>query len=290
MGEAQALGSALMWTVSSLIYVRLGAHVPASILNLLKTSMAFGLLGLTLLLLEGRVWPSLAEGQLFYLALSGIIGLTIGDTFWFIALPRIGVRRALLMTTLAPVFTALAAWPVLGEPITLVMAVGGLITLLGIAIVILDRGGEQAPEHLAFGLFCALMFSVCQAAGNILLRMGDAGLSALEAATVRLGTASVALAFCLLLLGRLREALPPLRTPRTAGAIFLACLIGTYLGIWLLTAGLQNTAVGIAATLSSTGPVWAVPLTRLVDSEHITPRGLIGALVAVAGVAVLILL
>ena len=56
----------------------------------------------TLLLLEGRAWPvSLSTSETLWLALSGVIGLAIGDTLLFEALTRIGPRRSLLFMALA---------------------------------------------------------------------------------------------------------------------------------------------------------------------------------------------
>jgi drug/metabolite transporter (DMT)-like permease len=45
--------------------------------------------------------------------------------------------------------------------------------------------------------------------------------------------------------------------------------------------------VGVAATLIGLVPVLILPATRIIDGERITVRALTGALIAVAGIAVL---
>ena len=66
-----------------------------------------------------------------------------------------------------------------------------------------------------------------------------------------------------------------------------ATFIGTYLGLWLSMAGIRYTYTGIASTLSSTSPIFILPLAYFVENEDLTARSIIGACVAVVGVAVL---
>lgn len=66
-----------------------------------------------------------------------------------------------------------------------------------------------------------------------------------------------------------------------------ATFLGTYLGIWLVSAGMRYAPAGIAATLSSTSPLFVLPLVALVHRERISLRTWVGALVAVGGIALL---
>jgi drug/metabolite transporter (DMT)-like permease len=53
------------------------------------------------------------------LALSGVIGIGLGDTAYFAAINRLGPRRALLLETLAPPIAALLALVFLQEALSL---------------------------------------------------------------------------------------------------------------------------------------------------------------------------
>ena len=68
-----------------------------------------------------------------------------------------------------------------------------------------------------------------------------------------------------------------------------ATLLGTYLGVWLQVTGLRHAPAGIAATLSSTSPIFILPLSALFLGERVDARAVGAACVAVAGVAILCL-
>lgn len=290
-GALPALAAALVWTLASHIWRRLGADIAASVLNLVKSTLAFLMLAATLWILEGAPWPEITDDrQLGLLLASGVIGLAIGDTAWFGALTRIGVRTSMLVASLVPVLTALAAWPFLGEPISGPMAGGMGLTLFGIGMVITqgvpDDGGRR---RVAAGVALAATFAVCQSAGNILFRLGGDGLSSLAISVVRLAAGAGALVVFLGARRQLGQALALASSTRRAAVVTGATFMGTYLGIWLYVLAMTLTYAGIAATLAATGPLFALVSGRVIDGERASPRAIAGAFVAVGGVALLLL-
>lgn len=304
MGEIAALSASAVWATASLLFARLGRTVGALALNLLKCVIAVALMFVALYLLDGILWPAgLSTGELTALAVSGVVGLTIGDTCYFNALNRLGPRRTLLLAALTPPATALLAIPVLDEPVTWSLAGGMALTLGGVVWVILERHDSDAaatgdPEARSqpglsrqekIGVVFGAGAAICQATGNVLTKLGGAEISALEISIVRLVFGIAGLAMVLGALGRLVQAARPLRDGRTFGILFVATFLGTFLGIWLMNAGLRYTYTGIAATLSSTSPIFILPLAYFVQGEKLSPRSILGACVAVVGVAVLFL-
>ncbi len=311
MGELAALSASAVWATASLIFARLGRSVGPLVMNALKCVIAVLLMFIALLVLDGRLWPSeLGLFETGVLAVSGVIGLTIGDTAYFNALNRLGARRTLLLSALTPPMTALLAIPVLAEPVTVELVAGMVLTLSGVVWVILERHTDSptaadtssseassppdAPGPglsraekigLAFGVGAAL----CQALGNVLTKLGGAEISALEISIVRLAFGIAGLGVVLGVLGRLGQTADPLKNRRTFAMLFAATFLGTFLGIWLMNAGLRYTYTGIAATLSSTSPIFILPLAYFIDKEKLTARSIIGAGVAVVGVAILFL-
>ena len=136
---------------------------------------------------------------------------------------------------------------------------------------------------VAFGVFAAL----CQATGNVLTKLGGSEITALEISIVRLAFGILGLGIVLGAVGRLFEVKEPLENARTFGLLFAATFLGTFMGIWLMNAGLRYTHTGIASTLSSTSPIFILPLAYFVEGEDLSARSILGACVAVVGVGVL---
>lgn len=293
MGELAALSAAAVWAIASTIFTRVGKQdVSPLALNVIKCVLALAMMMLTLAALGHSPWPSTGAATLTALGISGVIGLSIGDTAFFGALTRLGARRALLINTLSPPTTALLAWPILDEPLEPSMVAGMALTMGGVAWVIRERaatpdGEAEDPRALRVGLALGLLAMLCQSVGNVLSKLGG-DLDPLEMGIVRLAFGVAGLALVVLAAGRARDLLAPLRAPRQLAWIALATTLGTYLGIWLLMAGIKHTShAAVAATLSSTSPIFVLPLAHFFLGDKLTPRAVIGAILAVAGVALL---
>lgn len=287
IGEVAALGASLVWAAASLLFTRLGDTLDARTLNFAKTSLAAVLLWVTMWWVEGRAWPALTHVELAWLAASGVVGLAIGDTAIFRAMSLIGPRRTLVVWALVPPTTAALAVPCLGEAVTWPLAAGMALTVAGVLWVITERTADLAKVSLV-GVGFAVLSMVCQSSGNILVKLGGAHTSALSISVVRLVVGAGFLAAHVAVVGELRS-LGRLRARGATSKLLLATFLGTYLGIWLSTAGLRYAPAAVAATLGSLSPVFVLPFVWAFDHERPTPRAVGGACLAVAGVAVLFL-
>ena len=106
-----ALAAALCWTIASLLWRRLPTSLGAARLNLLKNLLALSLL-LPIALVSWRMPP---PQTLVLLAMSGVLGIALGDSLFFAALRRLGTRRALTIDAGGPGVTTLAGALLLGE-------------------------------------------------------------------------------------------------------------------------------------------------------------------------------
>jgi drug/metabolite transporter (DMT)-like permease len=66
-------------------------------------------------------------------------------------------------------------------------------------------------------------------------------------------------------------------------------VFGPFLGVWLSQVAIKYPATGIASTILSTTPIFLIPVAAIIEREKATLRAIVGALVAVAGVAMLFL-
>lgn len=282
---AAALAAALCWTLASLLWRRLPTSLSAARLNLLKNLLAFTL---QLPLVAFLPWQVPAPA-LVLLALSGVLGIALGDSLFFAALRRLGTRRTLTLDAGGPAVTTVAGVALLGEVPRPGQWLG--IALISLAVLLVARqrppdplpsidapgGRRSAGERL--GVLLALAALLCGSAGALLARavLRDGGLSPLQAATVRLGAAA------LLMLPLLHGMPLPGQRPRPARRrwplLLVATLLGTSAGIVLQQTALAGLPGGLAVALLSTAPLMALPLARL---EGDAP-GRVGVAAALAG-------
>ena len=293
MGELATLSAALLWSLASVIYARMGQQVSALSLNLSKGIIAIVLLLVTLALQQQLV-PALSIRSWLLLSCSGAIGIGVGDTLFFAALRDLGARRALLLLeSLAPPITACLAFLCLQEALAPLAWVGMGLTVVGITWVISERSADLTPQPgaLGRGVGLALLATLAQASGAVLSRaaLAQTPVSPIWGALLRI-CAGVTVIVGIGLWSPKSDAWqlrwPP---PKLWVWLFLAAVGGTYLGIWLQQVGLKYTAAGIAQTLSATSPLFVLPLAVALG-ERVSLRAWLGAIVAVGGVVLLLVL
>lgn len=291
MGELAALLAAALWALASLWYRRLGEGIEPIALNLAKCALACAMIYAALALLGRPLLPRASPEALGWLAFSGVLGLTLGDTVYFMALVRIGARRTLLLWTLAPAVTTLLGVVWLHEPL-LARDLGGLaLVSLGIGLVVGQRpeGEDALPAGaLLTGTLLGVGAAVCQGVGNVVIKRYGVAPEGLQVAAWRL-LAGLALLALIVPTRRQLGAVKALAEPSRLRLFLPACFLGTFLGIWLSTeAVLLASSVGVAATLLATSPLWVLAIERLLG-RRISLRETAGALLAVSGVGLLML-
>jgi len=288
-----ALAAAASWAVGSLLFGHFGKRVAPGALNFAKCATATLMLGGTwaaLHLAAGAAAPATPPPSAWgFIAASAIAGLTIGDTAYFAAIRELGVGRAILLGGTAPLFAAVGGVALFGERIGAREVAGMTLTTLGVvAVVATNRSGGgtgRVGRGVALGLFAALM----QATGTMLSRsaMRD-GIDPLLAATARVFVASVSLAAVAAGRGEIRAWSGELARDRMLAKIAGAAFIGTYGGIWLSQLALAgDRSTGVTTALLATSPVFALPIERVVLGVPHGLRAFAGAVVAIAGIALL---
>ena len=150
LGEAACLLAASLWAVTVAMFRGPIERHGARTVNLAKCAIASVLLGATLLALGwGRAFGAAPRGDLLLVGLSGVVGLTIGDSALFASVRRLGPYRALLLQTTAPIVTALLATGLQGERFGPARALGMALTLSGVALVVAPRRGDASPSRAA---------------------------------------------------------------------------------------------------------------------------------------------
>ena len=260
--------------------------------NVVRLIIAAVLLIVTIL--AANLSIRLSFGQYAYLGISGCIGLVFGDTFLFKSFHVNGARISMLIMSLAPAISAILAYIILGEMLSVWGIVGIIVTTAGIVLVVVSN---QQSEHTKvkltrIGLLYGFLGALGQGAGLVFARLAfvEGDINGFVATFVRIAASLVVLLPLTLMTGRIKNPIRVFWDDKRAlmltigGAIF-----GPYLGITFSLIAIMYTKVGIAATLIATVPILMLPLVRIIYKERLSWHAIVGACVAVGGVAILFL-
>jgi drug/metabolite transporter (DMT)-like permease len=199
LGELAALATSVLFSASSTVNTLAGRKVGASVLNRTRLVLAIAWLILAHALLRIPLPLLAGPERWFWLSVSGIVGLAIGDAFLFQAFIWIGPRLSMLLMSLAPAISAILAWILLGEVLSPGQWAGMALTTFGIVWVISDRKGNSrqnhiAKEHYMSGILFGLGAAVGQALGLVLAKRGMFGdFSAISGTLIRMLAAALIL-------------------------------------------------------------------------------------------------
>lgn len=292
IGELSALLTAGLWSCSSIIFAAAIRRIGSVQVNVARLVFAAIFLFITILVMGYNIHLSFM--QILNLAVSGFIGLVFGDTFLFKAFQESGARISMLVMSLAPAISALLAYFVLGEVLSMWGILGVGVTTAGIVMVVI--AGRQNTSAKAVvsrrGIVYAFLGAVGQGAGLIFARLAfnEGPINGFVATFIRIVAGIIILVPLTLAAGRLRNPIRIFSGNKRALALTIAgAIVGPYLGITFSLIAITYTKVGIAATLMATVPILMLPLVRVIYKEQLSWHAIIGACVAVGGVAILFL-
>lgn len=257
------------------------------------------------------VWGDGFAGAPGWFALSGLLGIGLGDSAYFQALPRLGTRRTvLLMQCLTAPFAAVMEWLWLGATLHLPVILCILAILGGVAIALApDDGMKISPRNWKIGLLAGVIAALGNALGAVIIRKGydlihadgltvDAGTTGFQRVLGGILIPAVTLLWLKSRSARARGPAFGTEAPRvTRGQwrqiwpwVLANALAGQTLGVTCMQWALKTTPAAIVSAIIATTPIVLLPMTRLVEGEKIGLRAVAGAGVAVGGVIGLTLL
>ena len=113
LGPAAGLLTSVLWTLTSILFAAAGRRLGSTVVNATRIALAIVILGLIhrFIISDDGAWiPQMRGGQVLLLALSGVIGLSLGDQALFTAFVDIGPRLSNLLMTTSPLFATVFAW------------------------------------------------------------------------------------------------------------------------------------------------------------------------------------
>jgi drug/metabolite transporter (DMT)-like permease len=297
-GEYFGIITAFCWAVGIFPFTLSTRYFQATHINLMRLLLALFLLCPFIILKENISFSNLflfpGYQNWLWLGLSGVVGLALGDYFSFSAFKAIGAKNSSIFSTLAPGTAIIFAYLMLGEQINLIGITGILITISGIIYISLQKKDNQSKISLV-GMGHAIGAALCQGAGLVLAKKAYENnlieIAPFHAAWLRIMASVIVLLVFAILTREIKPITRNLVKPENKkGLVYLSLgtISGTVLGLTFAMQTISTIDSAVAQTIFSLVPVFAIPLAYFFHKEKITLSIILGALIAIAGVIVLI--
>jgi drug/metabolite transporter (DMT)-like permease len=285
VGAIAALGSAVAWAVTSLLARSLMSELGSVGINAIRSTIGGVLLVVWVVATAGAgVFTTISSSAWILLGLSIVTAIALGDTVFFESTRALGVGRAMTISTTYPLGAAAIAAVFLDEPVTVAIAVGSLVTLAGLVIIVAPWAERAPEERFWLGVGAAALASLAWAVSTVLVKPPLAEMNPVTAQAIRLPLASMVLWMTPWARSAPRELALSSRGARVRIAVLGAL---TSVSSVMFVAGVKHAGVAVASVLSSTAPMFAIPLAVIFLNERVTPRALLGIALTLAGIILL---
>ena len=296
LGEIISVATALCWTATALFFQQATRSIGSLSVNMFRLLISFLLFGTVSVFIRGEFIPTDATAhQWTWLTISGLIGFVLGDFFLFRSFEYITARVSMLIMAINPLFAALISLAILGELMSWIDVLAMFITLFGIGMVILQRnkaaqneGDKGKTLSLSFpikGILFALLGAIGQASGLVLSKYGMQDYNVFAATHIRVIAGVLGFLLIVLINNKWRVLARSLGNGKGMRFTVLGAVFGPFAGVYLSLLSVKYTSVGIASTIMAIVPVLIIPPAVLFYKEKVGLRGVIGAIIAVAGVS-----
>ncbi len=284
IGVFCATGAALFWSAAVIMFKKSGEVLSPTALNLFKGLVTLLLLVPTLLLAGIPLFPERPMQEWVLFSISGVLGISLADNFFFMALRRLGAGLWAVVDCLYLPAIILLSAVFLNESIGLKGLTGAALVMA--AIIAGSHSGIPVVEHrrdFMAGLFWGAMSVALMAGSIVMVKPLLATTSVLWASFVRL-LAGVAGLLVMTLFHPQRSAILRVLIPSPAWKIALpASIVGNYLAMLAWLAGFKYTLVSVAAILNQLSTIFTFILAALILKEPVTPARSIAIVLAVVG-------
>ena len=315
-GEFIALFVAISWTFTALFFEYASNKVGSLPVNLIRLLIGFVLLGVFLLIATGSFLPVGADSKTWmWMLLSGVVGFVFGDFCLFYSYTVMSARFSQLFMTLAPPFAALFGWILLDETLSINALLGMLVTLSGIAISVLKRGGannvvtddshskgERKNAALKvsiplIGVLLGIGAALGQGLGIVLSKVGmgyyelspevvpeNAKFIPFAATQIRVIAGIAGFTILIIISGRVKSVIKAFKDRKGLAAISGGAFFGPFLGVSLSLTAVQHTNAAVASTIMATTPILILVPYTLFYKKKVTKAEVLGAILSVCGV------
>jgi len=265
-----ALGGAAIWAITSIYYRGFLSKVDFLNFNLLRTCVAAAALAIPAF----YFWGSNGIG---FAALSGVITLACGDSFFFLSLRDVGASVASPVSyTYVLMIQFLGA--AVGQAIPLGNFAAAAMVIVGVYLLSKGGGTRRRPKGIALAICAAIVWTIGQ---ELVQSSTNAGANFVTVAFARDSSAALALAVGVLLTRKARP-WPTGVTLREYGVMCGLMFSDLAVGSSLFVYSVSTIGVALTVILSSLSPLLTQVMAKALGKESPSPRDFAGGALIVA--------
>jgi drug/metabolite transporter (DMT)-like permease len=317
LGEIIAILATFTFVFSNVLFRKTEHETSPTYINMIRTAigtLTFFIIALIfnvffqIFLLSWELW--------FILIMSFVFGQVIGDTAYFKAQKDIGTTISLALAMTFPLFTFVLSIFFLNEPFELTLLIS--IFLIGSGVIIISKSrinvgympesygesSDSTPPKLikVEAIIFAILASLGWAIGAIIIDYGTNKINEI----LDIGTLSsvvsnvIRFPFTLLILismvlrenyshNRSNLNKQPKKSSQSWFWLIIASIIGTSIGAYLYTEAIRLAGASLMALIATASPLFALPLTYLINKEKISKKGFLGVILTILGVLLILI-
>ncbi len=287
IGFVAAISAVFSWTFACSIWRRESEKLLPRQINIYKNVLAsiFFLPVVLKISWFSDVFP------IFVLMISGIVGISIGDTLYINSLKIIGTRKTLSFEALTPIIATILGTLSINEIYPQKVWLGSLIVSFSLLMIIRQNTfqKEDSRNTSILGMLCALGSVFCAVLAALLSRviLINSTLTPIETTEIRLLSASI---FLFLIFKK--DFLDLLKnrslTNKNHSNLILSTLLGTNFGILFQQIVFKFLPIGIGWTLLSLSPIFALFISKR-EGDEINKLTIFYSFLSFIGVAIVLI-
>ncbi len=282
------MASAFFWAMAVILYKKSRDVFSPVSLNIYKSIVAFVMLLVTMLVMGIPVFPQEPLNHWLLLTLSGLLGITLADLLFFMAMGRLGAGLLAISECLYLPMVIMLSFFLLGEQLSAGGIAGGILILCAIAIGSLYGTGSSLVQpvdskQIAWGMVLGCLSMVFLALGIVMVKEVLETTNVLWATLVRVTAGVVSLAVVILLHPGRKRYLDELKFSKSWLTALPASVAGNYLALICWMGGMKYTTASRAAILNQMSTIFIFILAAFFLKERITISKTVAIFLAVSG-------
>jgi drug/metabolite transporter (DMT)-like permease len=253
-------------------------------MNLFKNVLSLVLILLTLIVLGQPVWPSLPWSHYLLFLASGIVGIAVSDTLFFLALNILGAELLAIVDCSYSPFVIGLSFLFIGEHMNGRQSLGAVLIVLAVFLITQKKSDALLPRKaLLTGIGLGVLSMFTTAAGIVMVKPLLGGTSFLLASFIRMLGGTLSIAAFLSVHARRKAILEPLVRLENIKILVPASVLGSYLSLVVWMGGMKYTQASTASAINQLNTIFIFILAAIFLKERITALKLAAVIFAFAG-------